>query len=262
MSLAAPLQPRHTGRPYVARGRRPVKSLCALLLAALLPASALLHPDFVFKGAFDRDLGGQHFHAELAGLLCGFRITDKVGSDFVRHTKEGGGASYAVNYEFLKGIRFVNNGFYSDGGGRYIFGMGPDLVVLPNAAGTDVNIELVNSASGVAGIEAQVTPKNMFYAYYGGAYFLRNHALDTTAGAAAGSYDGFGYPGSATSNNRAIQEPTVGWHRIFWKNPQYGTFMFISQASYLTRSPWSVTPPSPKNAHLTMVWLDLRYVVP
>ena len=225
-------------------------------------ATPNLHPDFIFKSAYDTDFSGKHFHAEVAGLLSGFKITDKVGSDFLKHSKEGGGASYAVNYEFLKGIRFVNNGFYSDGGGRYIFGMGPDLVVLPNTAGTDVNIELVDSVSGVAGFEAQVTPKNMFYTYYGGAYYQRNYAPDTTAGATPGSYVGFGGPGSATSNNRSIQEPSAGWIRTFWKSPQHGSLLFISQAAYVTRSPWSVATGAPKNAHLTMVWLDLRYIVP
>lgn len=221
-----------------------------------------LHPDIIPKVAYDTDLSGKHFHAELAGLLSGFKITDLSAGTYLKHSKEGGGVEYAVNYEFLKNIRFVSNGFYSDGGGRYIFGMGPDLVVLPDAAGTDVRIGLVHSASGIAGFEAQVTPRSMFFGYYGNAYFQRNFAPDTTAGAAPNALVGFGWPGSSSNNNRDIQEPTLGAIRTFWKNTQYGALQFISQVSYLSRDPWYVATAAPKNAHLAMVWLDLRYVVP
>lgn len=221
-----------------------------------------LHPDVIPKVAYDTGFGGKQFHAEIAGLLSGFKVTDEVAGTFLKHTAEGGGVEYDVNFEFLKGIRFVSNGFYSDGGGRYVFGMGPDLVVLPTTAGTDVRLSLVHSVSGIAGFEAQVNPQVMLYGYYGGDYFQRNYAADTTAGAAPDAQVGFGWPGSPTSNNRSIQEPTVGWIQTFWKIPQYGALQFISQVSYLDRQPWSVATAAPKNAHLAMVWLDLRYVVP
>jgi hypothetical protein len=32
--------------------------------------------------------------------------------------------------------------------------------------------------------------------------------------------------------------------------------------SYLTRAPWFVAPDAPKNAHLTMAYVALRYVLP
>jgi hypothetical protein len=41
--------------------------------------------------------------------------------------------------------------------------------------------------------------------------------------------------------------------------------VLINQASYLTRAPWfvAVTPvPAPKNAHLFMDYLSLRYILP
>ena len=175
----------------------------------------------------------------------------------------------AANLEVVKNFRLVANGFWSDGGGRYIFGMGPDLVVLPTAGGTDVQIVPVHSYSGILGFEAQVTPKTLFYGYYGGAYFQRTFALDTTAGAKPNTFIGFGGPGSASSNNRSVQEPSFGWIQTFWKNPQYGALQLITQASYLTRSPWvpvttgpAATPSVFKNAHLAMGWVDLRYVLP
>ncbi|HLJ30562.1 MAG TPA: hypothetical protein VKY85_27910 [Candidatus Angelobacter sp.] len=221
-----------------------------------------LHPDIIPKIAYDTDMNGKHFHAEAAGLLTGIKITNLVAGSFVKHTKEGEGVEAAVNLEVFKNFHLVANGFYSDGGGRYIFGMGPDTVALPTAAGTDVALSLVHSGSGIAGFEWQATPKALFYGYYGGAYFQRNFALDTSAGARPGTFVGFGGPNSANSNNRSIQEPTLGWIQTFWKRPQYGALQLITQASYLTRAPWFVAAGAPKNAHLVMGWVDLRYVLP
>jgi len=47
-----------------------------------------------------------------------------------------------------------------------------------------------------------------------------------------------------------------------WSNPNYRKLQVITQYSYLVRSPWSTTPPTPKNAHLSMVYAGLRYVLP
>lgn len=244
-----------------------------------------LHPDIIPKITYDKTMAsGKHVHAEVAGLLSSVKITDLPEGPsnplglFVKHTKTGGGVSAAVNLEFLKNIRFVANGFWSDGGGRYIFGMAPDLVLAPtNAPGTtcvltgtttktatgcDVALSLVHSGSGIAGFEAQVTPHTTLFGYYGGMYVQRNSYLDITSTATTQPFIGFGGPGSANNNNRSIQEPTLGWVQTFWKNPQYGALQFITQTSYLTRSPWFVAAGAPKNAHLTMVWLDLRYVLP
>ena len=98
----------------------------------------------------------------------------------------------------------------------------------------------------------------MYYGYYGGAYFQRNTALDP----ATGKFLGFGFPGSSSSANRAIQEPTFGIIQTFWKNPRYGALQLITQYSYLTRHPWSVSAGAPKNAHLSMGYANVRYVLP
>jgi len=227
-----------------------------------------LHPDIIPKIAYDTNRDGKHFHAEVAGLLTSVKITDiPVGSvtgAFVKHTKTGGGLEAAVNLEVVKNFHIVANGFWSDGGGRYIFGMGPDAVVHPNAAGTDVDLSLVHSGSGIIGFEAQVTPRTMFSGYYGGAYFRRNAFIDTTSTAATRPVIGFGGVNEvgASTQNRAIQEPTFGWTQTFWKSPQYGALQLITQFSYLTRSPWFIPAGAPKNAHLGMGWVDLRYVLP
>jgi hypothetical protein len=242
-----------------------------------------LHPDVIPKIAYDTDMGGKHFHAEVAGLLTSVKVTNLPtvsGAAFVSHIKTGGGVESAINLELLKGFRVVASGFLSDGGGRYIFGMGPDVVARPiNAAGQtctnvgigtppvsftgvgcDIALSMVHSGSGLFGFEGQITPKTMIYGYYGGAYFQRNFAPDTTG--RPGTLVGFGYPGSANNNNRAIQEPTLGWVQTFWRNPQYGAVQLITQFSYVTRAPWFVPAGAPKNAHLGMGWVDLRYVLP
>jgi hypothetical protein len=257
-----------------------------------------LHPDFVPKIAYDTTMGGKHFHVEAVGILRGFKIAVipqgiPGGATFGSHTVEGGGFSGAVNLELIKGFHFVANGFWSDGGGRYIFGMAPDLVVLPaNAAGTtctstlivpapapglpvrtatgcDARISLVHSYSGLGGFEWTATPQTTLYAYYGGMYAQRNFATDlTNTTSTILPRIGFGFPsapgvgGSANNNNRAIQEPSLGWIQTFWKNPQFGALQLITQVSYVTRAPWFVAAGAPKNAHLTMGWVDLRYVLP
>jgi hypothetical protein len=221
-----------------------------------------VHPDVIPKIAYDTDMSGKHFHAEVAGLLTGIRVTNLVAGTFVKHTKEGGGLEGAVNLEVVKNFRVVANGFWSDGGGRYIFGLGPDVVALPASGGTDIALSLVRSYSGIFGFETQVTPHTQFYGYYGGAYFQRNFALDVTSTAVTKPFIGFGGPNSASNNNRAIQEGTLGWIQTFWRNPQYGALQLITQASYVTRAPWFVALGAPKNAHLAMGWVDVRYVLP
>lgn len=249
---------------------------------ASISSTPNLHPDIVPKITYDTSMGGKHYHFEVAGVLSGFKITDLptvTGTTFVSHTKEGGGVSAAVNLELFKNFRFVSNAFFSDGGGRYIFGMAPDLVVFPaNAAGQtcsivtvgtvkenqgcDARISLVHSGSGIAGFEWALTPNTTIYSYYGAMYAQRNFTTDITSTAATQPFVGFGGPNSSNSANRAIQEPSLGWIQTFWKNPQFGALQLITQGGYITRAPWFVAAGAPKNAHLTQVWVDLRYVLP
>ncbi len=216
-------------------------------------ATPNLHPDIIAKIAYDPTLGGKHMHVEAAGLLSSFKLYNP--SAKTTSTATGGGGAVNLNLELFKNFHGILTSFYSDGGGRYIFGLGPDLIVKP-----DGTPSLVHAGSGIVGFEWQATKQTMYYAYYGGAYFQRNTAVDP----ASGSYLGFGFRGSSSSANRAIQEATFGIIQTFWKNPRYGALQLITQYSYLTRSPWSVSPTSgnPKNAHLSMAYADVRYVLP
>jgi hypothetical protein len=214
-----------------------------------------LHPDIIPKIVYDTDAGKRHFHVEAAGVVTTFRVLPVLNGS--TNSKTGGGVMGAVNLEIFKNFRFMANAFYSDGGGRYLFGSGPEAVLKP-----DGTLSLVHTTSGLGGFEWQATPHHLLAAYYGGEYFQRNFFLDTSAGAKPNTFVGFGGPNSSNAANRSIQEPTLVWIVTFWKEPQYGALQLITQGSYLTRSPWFVAPGTPKNARSTMIWADIRYVLP
>ncbi|MCL4401297.1 MAG: hypothetical protein M1436_01350 [Acidobacteria bacterium] len=208
-------------------------------------------PDVIGKIAFDPRVAGRNMHIEFAGLWSGFQFYNPVTQ--TRFTKQGGGGSVNLNLELVKNFRLITNNFYSNGGGRYLFGQGPDLIVRG-----DGSPSLVHAASTVSGFEYQPSGKLLLYAYYGGTYFGRNVAVDP----ANGKPVGYGYAGSPNSQNRAIQEATFGFTNTFWKDPRYGALQFMGQYSYLTRNPWSVAAGQPLNANNNMVFLNLRYLLP
>ncbi|HEV2499911.1 MAG TPA: hypothetical protein VGY31_10065 [Terriglobia bacterium] len=217
-------------------------------------ATPNVFPDVIGKLAFDPQVGGKHMHIEFAGLLSTFKTFNPLTN--VKSTAEGGGGSFNFNLELFKNFHLVESSFYSSGGGRYIYGLAPDFVIRD-----DGSPSLVQADSGIGGFEYQATPKTMFYGYYGGAYIGRNIALALTS---KGTYSpvGYGYTGSSSSDNRAIQEGTFGVIQTFWKNAHYGALQLITQYSYLTRAPWYVAPGSPKNANLSEAYADIRYVLP
>jgi len=212
-----------------------------------------LMPDIVAKVAFDPMLGDKHMHFEAGALLSSFKDNSATNS---KNTAMGGGAVGGLNLELVKDLHFILNGFYSAGGGRYIYGLGPDVVVKP-----DGTLDTVRSGSGIAGFEYQLR-KTMLYGYYGAAYFDQAYYVSSYGKGAVPTYVGFGYPGSSNASNKVINEGTFGFIQTFWKNPKYGALQWINQYSYLERAPWYVAPGSAKNAHVSMVYTDLRYVLP
>src|SRR6202051_1409268 len=91
-----------------------------------------LHPDIIVKTAFDAHPAGHSLHIEVAGLLRSFKVLNNLTTSPTTNTITGGGGSLNVNYEIIHNLRLVANTFYSDGGGRYIFGLGPDVIVEPD----------------------------------------------------------------------------------------------------------------------------------
>ena len=232
-----------------------------------------VHPDIVFKSSYDNKFGDRNFHFEVSGLMTTMKATDLpnfTNATFTTHSATGGGIGGAVNVDVVKNFKVLANVLWTEGGGRYFTGMAPDVIVTPTLAkvtpGFDMDLDLVESVGGMGGFEWAATPRNTIYGYYGGVYADRQVACDGTSpvpGLCNGRpFIGFGGQNSPNAANRAIQEGTFGWNHTFWKSPQYGAIQLLTSYSYLTRAPWFVPAGAPKNAHLSMVYVDFRYILP
>jgi hypothetical protein len=109
----------------------------------------------------------------------------------------------------------------------------------------------------VEGFELAATKNLSLYAYYGGIFIEKNTALDTN-----GNLVGWGYRGSANSQDRNIHEITFGFNQTIWKDVKWGAVNVMGQYAYILREPWYVAPPNPKSAHDNTVFLNLRYTLP
>jgi hypothetical protein len=215
-------------------------------------------PDIIAKLAFDPN---KHVHFEIGGVERNFKVynpgaaasgsTPAVAPN--TFSTEGGGGFVNLHVEPVKGFRLLTNNFWSDGGGRYIFGQAPDLIAHANGS-----ISPVHSGSTVTGFEF-TQKKSMIYGYYGGIYIMRNTAVDTN-----GKLVGYGYSGSSSGQNRSIQEITFGFNQTIWKDAKWGAVNFMGQYSYLLRDPWYVNfaTGQPPNANNNLVFFNLRYTLP
>jgi len=248
-----------------------------------------LHPDIILKTAFDAKPGGHQVHFDVAGLFRSFKAVNLIDATSTAastktSTIHGGGIAGTINVELVKNLRLITTGFYSYGGGRYIASTaGPDLIVKP-----DGTLSGIHSGSGIGGFEWQPNPKTLIYAYYSGAYFGQNVSRNfvntittaTNVCTVTGNY-GYGDFGAGTSvltsgtgacpaapvaspnsANRYIFEPTFGIHYYMWRNPNYGDIRLMTQYSYVSRAPWRVAAGSPATAHLSMIYVNLRYDLP
>jgi hypothetical protein len=206
-----------------------------------------VHPDIIAKLAFDPS---SRVHFELAGIERTFKVWDPVNNQY--STKAGGGGSINANLEVVKNFRLITNNYWSDGGGRYLFGNAPDVVLR-----ADGSLSPIHAGGTVDGFEAVVN-KTLLYAYYGGIYVGRNVAVDANGT----SLVGYGYRGSANSQNRAIQEISFGFNQTLWKDPKYGALNFMGQYEFLVRNPWYVALGTPKSAHDNTIYMNLRYSLP
>jgi hypothetical protein len=206
-----------------------------------------LTPDFIAKLAFDPSA---RVHFEVAGIERNFK--DWNPNTNQKFSKAGGGGSVNGNFEIVKNFRLITNNYWSDGGGRYLFGQAPDVVIR-----SDGSLSPIHSGGTVDGFEFNVTKNFLLYSYYGGLLIEKNVALDTN-----GNLIGYGYRGSANSQNRAIQEFTIGYNHTLWKDPKYGAMNIITQYEWLMRDPWYVATNAPKNAKDTTLYFDVRYTLP
>jgi len=240
--------------PGGASGSTPASALNTALTAQLnqgaLNSTPNLMPDLISKVAFDGTAPGHSSHLEIVGLFRAFKTYNPTNT--THYTTTGGGISLNGNVEIVKNIRLVGTTFWSDGGGRYIGGLVPDLTV--DAQGQP---HALHSGSGIGGIEAQATKNLLIYGYYSGIYIQKGVQIDSN-----GKPIGYGYTGSANSANRSIQEITFGFTQNFWKSPQWGALSLMMQYSYLTRNPWYLAAGALDSASLQMGYVNLRYTLP
>jgi hypothetical protein len=213
-----------------------------------VPASRL---DNIVKAAFDLQPGGRSLHLEASGLLRSFAFYNP-------HTRSGfdtygGGFSVNVNQALTRDFRLLANTFFGNGGGRYLFGQGPDVVIR-----NDGSPELVRSHSGLAGFEYQVTRRLLTYANYGVYYVGRRTVIDDETGKPVG----YGYMGSPDSHNRVIHEPAAGLSFSAFRSPEFGALMIQAQYAYFVRHPWYVPAGRPVTANNNTLYLNVRYVLP
>jgi hypothetical protein len=225
-------------------------------------ATPNVHPDLIAKLSLDAPWFGRAWHLESAGLLTAVGVLTPASitkTATARDFREGGGISAAANVAVARNLHVIATGFWSDGGGRYIGGLGPAFVVSqPGATNAPFQAQMVHSGSVIAGTEWRASRSNVIAFTWSGAYFARSFSLDPSTH----TFVGYGFPGSANSNNRAIQEGTLATQTVLWTRPGYGSVQAITQSSYITRAPWSLTPGSPKDAHVFAGYANLRYVLP
>jgi hypothetical protein len=147
-------------------------------------------PDFVLKGSFDSKLGGHVAHLDVGGVMRVFRnYAPYQGNGVSGHNYAfGDGGNVNATFEVATGYRLVVNAFASEGAGRYIGGLVPDVIVRANG-----NISPIKSYSWVSGLEIAPNKLTGLYLYYSGLYGERNAAIDTN-----GNFIGWGYPGRQT----------------------------------------------------------------
>jgi hypothetical protein len=209
------------------------------------------HQDFVAKIALDPAFGGNALHAEVAGVLTQFAFYNPLTG--TNYSAAGGGGSLNVSLELAKRVRVFANSFYSRGAGRYLVGLGPDVIIKGDGSPSPVG-----ASSVLAGVEYQAGQRTAVQGYWGTAHFDRNAAIDP----ATGGEVGFGYTGSPSNHNREIGQGTVGFSHSFWRDPKLGSLMVMAQFSHLFREPWYTAPGDPGRASLNMFYLKIRYSLP
>jgi hypothetical protein len=209
-------------------------------------------PDFVLKGSFDNKIaGGRGIHFDIGTVMRTFRSWDgssASGKDYAF----GWGVAANLNVELKKGVRWMWNGFASDGAGRYIGGLAPDAIVRPGGS-----ISPIHSYSWVSGLEIAPNKVTGLYFYYSGLYSQKNVALNSNGTCCVG----FGFPGASTAADRLIEQATGGYSRVLWRFENLGSVQWGLQYAHVWVFPW-VAGNGPSSARMNMAFSQLRYNLP
>jgi hypothetical protein len=66
-------------------------------------------------------------HIEAVGVVRSFKVFNPLSGSASIST--GGGGSVSLNAEIFKNFHLIANSFWSEGGGGYIFGLAPELII-------------------------------------------------------------------------------------------------------------------------------------
>lgn len=209
-------------------------------------------PDFVLKGSFDKKVAGDRgIHFDAGTVMRSFRSWNGIGASGKDYAF-GWGVGANFNVEVKKGVRWVLDGFASDGASRYIGGLAPDVIVR-----TDGSISPIHSYSWVSGFEFAPTKVTGLYFYYSGLYAQKKSALNSDGTCCVG----FGFPGPSTAADRLIEEATGGYSRVLWKYENLGSVQWGLQYAHVWVHPW-VSGGGPHSANADLVFSQLRYNLP
>ena len=118
----------------------------------------------------------------------------------------------------------------------------------------DLSAQFTPTAGSAA--SKRTVKKTLLYAYYSGDYIGRNVAFDANGT----SLIGYGYKGSANSQNRAINEITFGFNQTIWRDPRYGAINVMGQYEWLERIPGTLPralPRAPTTTPFTSMFVTL-----
>ncbi|HTU48021.1 MAG TPA: hypothetical protein VMF91_23380 [Bryobacteraceae bacterium] len=219
-------------------------------------------PDIIGKAAYDAHLGDRILHFELGGLISNFRVEEGSGTAKAPYTSQsatGYAGEFNMNLGFTKNFRLVENLFWGEGDGRYIFGLAPDFIITANGA-----ISPLHSGSAVDGFEWNLAKKTLISLLYGGVFIDRDVTVVPTVTGSKVTFADYGYGYIGSNQNRAIQEGTADLVETLWGSSNYGKLSLIIQYSYLNRNPWyyNSAAGAPKEGHTNMGYVDLRYTLP
>jgi hypothetical protein len=189
-------------------------------------------------------------HIDAGGVLRVFRHT------VVPHDEDfktaGGGGSFNVRVNPTKSTRIFGQLAIGSGMGRYVGGLVPDA-----AFHGDGSISLIHTTSWVGAAEQTLTPRLSVAAYYSGVNTADTYFTDRD-----GQFIGFGFPGSATNNNRTIREFTLTGAYQIVRTPDRGSAQLNSQVAWLKREPWSIPASALSSARSFMFLAQVRYNLP
>jgi len=225
-------------------------------------------PDIIAKASLDFD--NNHFEAgaffrafQVAWIQPGYSFGPPYGAGIPVQSATGFGGEFSALLELEKGFRLVGTSFIGSGGGRYLDGLGPDVVMkVDNAPIPNLYISPVFGYGGITGFELQATPDTQFAGYFGFVQFEANAFQDYTSPLPTKPYIGFGGPNSPNSANRYIREFSVDFLQNIWKSEGHGALQWGAQFSYVDREPWFVPAGAPADASVNMLYTDIKYILP